>query len=134
MCCLNIFVFPTNLCALLHWISSVPVTVFCAHVWLIWLNSASWNGLSYTFFFLCLNFVSNESSTKEWAWIYVWPKTKKGLEMFLSVRSKLCLSCMLSMKDISQCQLLIKGCCFDLPKNTWESGCAGQLTQCFSSF
>lgn len=30
-----------------------------------------------THFFLCLNFVSNESSTKEWAWIYVWLKNKK---------------------------------------------------------
>lgn len=113
--------------------------VICAHVWLIWLNSTSWNGLSYTRFLFCLNFVSNESSTKEWAWIYVWPEKKKKQKTrsgwsYLCVRYKLCLFCMLSVKDISECQLFIRGCYFYLPKNTWESGCAGQLTQCFSSF
>lgn len=61
-------------------------------------------------------------------------KKKKKLKLFLCVRYKLCLFCMLSVKDISDCQLLIKGCYFYLPKNTWESGCAGQLTQSFSSF
>ena len=85
-------------------------------------------------FSFVLILLSNENSTKEWAWIYVWPTEKKGLELFLCVRCKLCLFCMLSVKDISECQLLIKGCYFCLPKNTWESGCAGQLTQSFSSF
>lgn len=37
-------------------------------------------------------------------------KKMKELELFLCVRYKLCLLCMLSMKDISECQLLIKGC------------------------
>lgn len=39
-------------------------------------------------------------------------KRKKPLELFLCVRYKLCLFCMLSMKDISECQLFIRAAIF----------------------
>lgn len=37
---------------------------------------------------------------------------QKWLELFLCVRYKLCLFCMLSMKDISECQLFIRAAIF----------------------
>ena len=95
---LNMFVFPTNFCPLLHWMYSVLVIVICAHVWLIWLNSAPWNGLSYTFFFFFFPLSNENSVTKEWAWIYVWPteKQKKGWScFFMCTVSFACSACCL---------------------------------------
>ena len=81
-----------------------------------WFDSTAHPGMaSLTHFFLCLDLCLMEILRNELGFMFH-QKKKKGLEWFLCVHYKLCLFCMFSMKDISECQLFIKRC-YSI---TWE--------------
>lgn len=98
MCCLSIFVFPqTSVHCYIEYLSTCDCNLCSCSANLTQQRILEWPLLH--IFFLCLNFVSNESSTKEWAWIYVWQKKKKKRKgwscFFVCAISFACYACCL---------------------------------------
>lgn len=106
-----------------RWTPSVPSIVFV--LMFGWFHSTAhpeWPLL--LIFSLCLNYVSNEVLLRnELGYVFhqtSYNKTVGGLEV-LCVCCKLCLFCMLSRKDVSQCQLFIRAAIFIYP-DAWKVG------------
>lgn len=114
MCCVNMFVFPTNLCALLLNILSIYNCNLCSCLANFTQQRIPEWPLSHIFLFVLILCLMKIILLNELGFMF--HKGKRGLELFLCVLYKLCLFCMFSKRDILECQLFMKGCYF----TTWE--------------
>lgn len=131
MCCVNMFLFPTNLCALLLNILSIYNCNLCSCLANYTQQRIPEWPLLHIFLFVLILCLMEIILLNELGFMF--HKGKKGVRVVsLCALSFACSACFLrgAFQNVSfSWRVAIL-----LPETTWESGFAGQLIPCFSSF